>query len=269
MSLFQPGIDGETPYVTTDYSFDLSGAGKLRFFKGLTRASHAGTHWTFLRVVVRFLAFSFHGWCLLVHQVPPTVYFNVQQVPQSSFTQEPWKISGQSEGSQIWPLSDVARSRRLCGILTHLGVWAIPSCVCPQTAERFSTSWTCRLTSPPHISTLKIPSSFCMKVALQYLYFFHINSSPGTPVLFQGLSGCHRDHGECERPQQEASCCSFPSRRSRLLLFWQYVWCALWSISVFSVSWTSNVRILLTSCLAALSLFVVLRSFNWRWKILT
>lgn len=38
----QPGFDGETPYLTTDYSFDLSGAGKLRIFKGLTRPSHVG-----------------------------------------------------------------------------------------------------------------------------------------------------------------------------------------------------------------------------------
>lgn len=44
MSLFQPGFDGETPYVTTDYSFDLSGAGKLRIFKGLTRSSHVVPH---------------------------------------------------------------------------------------------------------------------------------------------------------------------------------------------------------------------------------
>lgn len=38
----QPGFDGETPYLTTDYSFDLSGAGKLRIFKGLIRPSQAG-----------------------------------------------------------------------------------------------------------------------------------------------------------------------------------------------------------------------------------
>uniref|UniRef100_A0A8C2WWB9 Polynucleotide 5'-hydroxyl-kinase NOL9 n=1 Tax=Cyclopterus lumpus TaxID=8103 RepID=A0A8C2WWB9_CYCLU len=36
----QPGFEGEMPYVTTDYSFDLTGAGKLRVFKGLTRPSH-------------------------------------------------------------------------------------------------------------------------------------------------------------------------------------------------------------------------------------
>lgn len=39
----QPGFEGEMPYVTTDYSFDLTGAGKLRVFKGLTRPSHTGT----------------------------------------------------------------------------------------------------------------------------------------------------------------------------------------------------------------------------------
>ncbi|XP_004086339.1 polynucleotide 5'-hydroxyl-kinase NOL9 [Oryzias latipes] len=39
----QPDLEGETPYVTTDYSFDLTGAGKLRVFKGLARPSHAGT----------------------------------------------------------------------------------------------------------------------------------------------------------------------------------------------------------------------------------
>lgn len=38
----QPGIEGERPYVTTDYSFDLTGAGKLRVFKGLMRPSHMG-----------------------------------------------------------------------------------------------------------------------------------------------------------------------------------------------------------------------------------
>ncbi|XP_037334905.2 polynucleotide 5'-hydroxyl-kinase NOL9 [Pungitius pungitius] len=38
----QPGIEGEMPYVTTDYSFDLTGAGKLRVFKGLTRPSQMG-----------------------------------------------------------------------------------------------------------------------------------------------------------------------------------------------------------------------------------
>lgn len=38
----QPGIEGEMPYVTTDYSFDLTGAGKLRVFKGLMRPSQMG-----------------------------------------------------------------------------------------------------------------------------------------------------------------------------------------------------------------------------------
>ncbi|KAM9343314.1 polynucleotide 5'-hydroxyl-kinase NOL9 isoform 2-T2 [Pholidichthys leucotaenia] len=38
----QLGFEGETPYVTTDYSFDLTGAGKLKVFKGLMRPSQAG-----------------------------------------------------------------------------------------------------------------------------------------------------------------------------------------------------------------------------------
>lgn len=38
----QPGVEGEMPYVTTDYSFDLTGAGKLRVFKGLIRPSQMG-----------------------------------------------------------------------------------------------------------------------------------------------------------------------------------------------------------------------------------
>ncbi|XP_028266856.1 polynucleotide 5'-hydroxyl-kinase NOL9 [Parambassis ranga] len=38
----QPGLEGEMPYVTSDYSFDLTGAGKLRVFKGLMRPSHTG-----------------------------------------------------------------------------------------------------------------------------------------------------------------------------------------------------------------------------------
>ncbi|XP_051280550.1 polynucleotide 5'-hydroxyl-kinase NOL9 [Dicentrarchus labrax] len=38
----QPASEGEIPYVTTDYSFDLTGAGKLRVFKGLTRPSQIG-----------------------------------------------------------------------------------------------------------------------------------------------------------------------------------------------------------------------------------
>ncbi|XP_047428466.1 polynucleotide 5'-hydroxyl-kinase NOL9 [Mugil cephalus] len=38
----QPGFDGEMPYVTADYSFDLTGAGKLRVYKGLARPSQAG-----------------------------------------------------------------------------------------------------------------------------------------------------------------------------------------------------------------------------------
>nr|XP_020474626.1 polynucleotide 5'-hydroxyl-kinase NOL9 [Monopterus albus] len=38
----QPGFEDETPYVTTHYSFDLTGAGKLRFFKGLVRSSQTG-----------------------------------------------------------------------------------------------------------------------------------------------------------------------------------------------------------------------------------
>lgn len=41
-SLFQSGFEGGMPYVTTDYSFDLSGAGKLRVFKGLTRPGQIG-----------------------------------------------------------------------------------------------------------------------------------------------------------------------------------------------------------------------------------
>ncbi|XP_063321603.1 polynucleotide 5'-hydroxyl-kinase NOL9 [Pelmatolapia mariae] len=38
----QLGIDGEMPYITADYSFDLTGAGKLRVFKGMTRPSQVG-----------------------------------------------------------------------------------------------------------------------------------------------------------------------------------------------------------------------------------
>lgn len=38
----QPGFEGEMPYVTSDYSFDLSGAGKIRVFKGLMRPSLMG-----------------------------------------------------------------------------------------------------------------------------------------------------------------------------------------------------------------------------------
>ncbi|XP_071758729.1 polynucleotide 5'-hydroxyl-kinase NOL9 [Centroberyx gerrardi] len=38
----QPGFEGEMPYVTTDYSFDLTGAGKLRVFKGLARPGQIG-----------------------------------------------------------------------------------------------------------------------------------------------------------------------------------------------------------------------------------
>ncbi|CAG6021891.1 unnamed protein product [Menidia menidia] len=39
----QAGFEGEAPYVTTDYSFDLTGAGKLRVFKGLMRPGQIGT----------------------------------------------------------------------------------------------------------------------------------------------------------------------------------------------------------------------------------
>lgn len=42
LSPFQSGFEGETAYVTADYSFDLNGAGKLRVFKGLVRPSHVG-----------------------------------------------------------------------------------------------------------------------------------------------------------------------------------------------------------------------------------
>ncbi|XDV46009.1 hypothetical protein PO909_013993 [Leuciscus waleckii] len=33
----QLGVDGDLPYVTTDYSFEVKGAGKLHIYKGLTR----------------------------------------------------------------------------------------------------------------------------------------------------------------------------------------------------------------------------------------
>lgn len=39
----QPDFEGGVPYLTTDYSFDLTGAGKLRVFKGLMRPSQTGT----------------------------------------------------------------------------------------------------------------------------------------------------------------------------------------------------------------------------------
>uniref|UniRef100_A0A8C5HPM8 Polynucleotide 5'-hydroxyl-kinase NOL9 n=1 Tax=Gouania willdenowi TaxID=441366 RepID=A0A8C5HPM8_GOUWI len=35
----QVGLEGEKPYVTSDYIFDLSGAGKMRVFKGMLRPS--------------------------------------------------------------------------------------------------------------------------------------------------------------------------------------------------------------------------------------
>nr|XP_057906891.1 polynucleotide 5'-hydroxyl-kinase NOL9 [Doryrhamphus excisus] len=40
----QGGFQGDPPYVTSNYSFDLTGAGKLRVFKGLQRPGHTGTH---------------------------------------------------------------------------------------------------------------------------------------------------------------------------------------------------------------------------------
>lgn len=63
-SPFQPGFEGEMPYVTTDYSFDLTGAGKLRVFKGLTRPSHLGPKWHFRRCIAVYLL----DWCLTPHQ---------------------------------------------------------------------------------------------------------------------------------------------------------------------------------------------------------
>uniref|UniRef100_A0A8C9SG77 Polynucleotide 5'-hydroxyl-kinase NOL9 n=1 Tax=Scleropages formosus TaxID=113540 RepID=A0A8C9SG77_SCLFO len=33
----QPGVQGEKPYITSDYSFELSGAGKMKVYKGLQR----------------------------------------------------------------------------------------------------------------------------------------------------------------------------------------------------------------------------------------
>ncbi|MBN3317176.1 NOL9 kinase, partial [Atractosteus spatula] len=38
----QLGAEGECPYITSDYSFDISGAGKLRVQKGLKRREHLG-----------------------------------------------------------------------------------------------------------------------------------------------------------------------------------------------------------------------------------
>ncbi|KAJ8390174.1 hypothetical protein AAFF_G00110480 [Aldrovandia affinis] len=38
----QPGIEGEKPYVTMEYSFELTGAGKMKVFKGLLRREHMG-----------------------------------------------------------------------------------------------------------------------------------------------------------------------------------------------------------------------------------
>lgn len=118
--------------------------------------------------------------------------------------------------------------------LSHSELWVNTLCRCPQTAERFSISWMCWQTSPPHISTLKISSSFCMKMTLQYLYFFFffqvcaINSS--TRSSSRGLSWSHQDYCECERPQREASvavfhpgdltiCCSYSTFDARCEAF--------------------------------------------------
>ncbi|XP_030209999.1 polynucleotide 5'-hydroxyl-kinase NOL9 [Gadus morhua] len=38
----QSGCEEEKPYVTTDYSFDLTGAGKMRVFKGIVRPGQVG-----------------------------------------------------------------------------------------------------------------------------------------------------------------------------------------------------------------------------------
>ncbi|XP_030625442.1 polynucleotide 5'-hydroxyl-kinase NOL9 [Chanos chanos] len=39
----QPGVEGELPYVTTDYSFEVKGAGKVHVFKGLMRPAFVKT----------------------------------------------------------------------------------------------------------------------------------------------------------------------------------------------------------------------------------
>lgn len=73
LSLFQPSFEGEMPYVTTDYSFDLSGAGKLRVFKGLTRPSQTGVQWRFPHSVA-LSAFTFLDWGQTGQRWPSNVH---------------------------------------------------------------------------------------------------------------------------------------------------------------------------------------------------
>lgn len=47
--LLQTGIVGEPPYVTIDYNFELTGAGKIHIFKGLARPDQMNNaKWLFL-----------------------------------------------------------------------------------------------------------------------------------------------------------------------------------------------------------------------------
>ena len=74
LALLQPGIEGEAPYLTTDYSFELAGAGKLHVYKGLTRPGHtqfsSNAQWYFLRRIdLRFFYLS----CLLTSNTKATV----------------------------------------------------------------------------------------------------------------------------------------------------------------------------------------------------
>lgn len=142
--------------------------------------------------------------------------------------------------------------RRLCALLSH-GILEFEPigavggvntlCRCPQTA---SPSPGCvGKTSPPHISTLKISSSFCMKMTLRYLYFFFFkyasSSHPlaalpgplGAIRIIVNVRGLSRKLPVAVfHPGDLSICCSCSTFDARCEAF------------LFSVTWTNNVRIL-------------------------
>lgn len=219
----------------------------MRIFKGLTRPSHLGLHWTFLHAVgsLAFSFMAFHRPSTFLRRCW-TICSKAQQVRHRSFRQAPWKISCQSGVSPHLTID------RRSSIFQDVGSGQCddasqsPGCVGwfhhqPPPLEAFTALlWNC---------------FFCEKCI--------ISTSAGSHMLIPGLS------------------LRLPWGAIRIIvnvrkgLYW---FPSGWSYStfdirceafLFSVTWSNNVKILFKLLFGvSISLFVALWSFKWRWKLL-
>lgn len=149
------------PYVTTDYSFDLTGAGKLRVFKGLMRPSQMGSQWHFLHNI-NLLLFALLDWHTMPNQSVLAFECRALRLSWTFFFMSSFTLTAQ-------PASQTLQEEKAAFLLP---AWK-PRAFSPRLTTSYCTytSWRCEGVSVFSV-TWTIISHFVLKALVWCLFFF-------------------------------------------------------------------------------------------------